>query len=73
MFLVFLAAQNLKNTIPSSPVVGRVERESRFCCAFSCRNPQKIAIPRVAQNLKNTIPSSPVVGRVERESCFWCF
>ena len=35
---MLLAAENLKNTIPSSPVVGRVERESCFC---SRRNPQK--------------------------------
>ena len=61
MFLVFLAAENLKNTIPSSPVVGRVERESCFLFFLA------------AENLKNTIPSTPVVGRVERESFFWCF
>ena len=60
MFLVFLATQNLKNTIPAFLVVGRVERVV-------------FLVFLVAQNLKNTIPSSPVVGRVERESCFWCF
>ena len=60
MFLVFLVAENLKNTIPAFLVVGRVERVV-------------FLVFLAAQNLKNTIPSSPVVGRVERESCFWCF
>ena len=57
MFLAFLAAQNLKTTIPGPLVVGRVERES--CLA--------------AEKLKNTIPAPLVVARVERESCFRCF
>ena len=81
MFLVFLAAQ--QNTIPSSPVVGRVERESCFGVfgKYDSRlfgswdglsGNRVFGVFLAAENLKNTIPSSPVVGRVERESCFWC-
>ena len=60
MFLVFLAAENLKNTIPAPPILAPVSG-NRVFGVFGC------------PNLKNAIPSSPVVGRVEQESRFWCF
>ena len=57
MFLVFLVAQNPKNTIPSSPVVGRVEREV-FLVFLAAENLKKNVVFFAAQNHKNTIPYS---------------
>ena len=52
MFLAFLAAQNLKNTIPA-PLVGGTSWAGIVFLAFLA-----------AEKLKNTIPAPLVVGRI---------
>ena len=66
VFLEFLAAENLKNTIPAP-----------LCRGMGHLVPPIPSGNRVfgAENLKNTIPAPLCrgMGHSERESCFWSF